>query len=212
MPQREAPRAVIFDLGGVVLGSPLHAIARYERDCEIPAGFINRVVVDTGEAGAWSRLERGLLDMEAFFEPFEVDCANAGQTVSARTMMERIGESSAPRPAMLEAVRRIRDRGLRAAALTNNWSGDGDGTRALRPHFDVFVESSVVGLQKPDPRIYEHTCEQVGVRPAQAVFLDDIGRNLKTARQLGMTTIKVDDPGEALRELEGILGFALLEK
>jgi epoxide hydrolase-like predicted phosphatase len=112
---------------------------------------------------------------------------------------------------MLEAVRRIRARGLRAAALTNNWEGEGagEGTRALRPHFDVFVESSVVGLQKPDPRIYEHACRQLGVGPEQAVFLDDIGRNLKAARALGMATIKVADADAALGELERLLGFAL---
>jgi epoxide hydrolase-like predicted phosphatase len=104
-------------------------------------------------------------------------------------------------------VARIRGRGLRAAALTNNWGGD--GTQILREHFDPFVESCVVGLRKPDPRIYLHACEAAGVRPPEAVFLDDIGRNLKPARELGMRTIKVDDPDAALAELEDALGFAL---
>ncbi len=202
-------RAVIFDLGGVVLGSPLHAIAAYEEETGIPSGFVNRVVVDTGPSGAWSRLERGELDLEAFFPAFEADCAGAGQTLSARAMMERMAEASRPRPAMLEAVRRIRDRGLAAAALTNNWGGD--GTQQLAGHFDVFVESCVVGLRKPDPAIYRHVCAEVGVEPSEAVFLDDIGRNLKPARQLGMTTIKVEEPTAALSELQEILGFPLGE-
>ena len=125
--------------------------------------------------------------------------------------MERIGESSLPRPEMLAAVQRIRECGLVTAALTNNWSaeGKGDGTRVLEPHFDFFIESSVLGLRKPDPRIYTHTCERIGIEPEQAVFLDDIGRNLKTARQLGMTTIKVAEPAAALAELEALLGFPL---
>jgi epoxide hydrolase-like predicted phosphatase len=110
---------------------------------------------------------------------------------------------------MLEAVRRIRARGLLAAALTNNWAGEGDATRALEPHFDVFVESSAVGLRKPDPRIYAYACERIGVEPREAVFLDDIGRNLKPARELGMLTIKVDEPEGALAELEEVLGFPL---
>jgi epoxide hydrolase-like predicted phosphatase len=205
-------RAVIFDLGGVVLDSPLHAISRYERDRGIPAGFINRVVVDTGEAGAWSRLERGKLGMQEFFVAFSDDCARAGQEVSAEELMGRIGESSAPRPIMLEAIRRIRDRGLHAAALTNNWVSEDEsrGSGALRPHFDTFIESSVLGLQKPDPRIYEHTCERIGIAFAEAVFLDDIGRNLKSARRLGMRTIKVDEPKASLAELEEILGFPLV--
>jgi putative hydrolase of the HAD superfamily len=202
-------RAVIFDLGGVVLGSPLHAIAALERDEGIPAGFVNRLVASAGPAGAWARLERGELDLEAFYAAFDRECAEAGHALSARRLMERIALASQPRPAMLTAVARIRERGLRAAALTNNWSGEGDGTRALRGHFDVFVESSALGLRKPDPRIYEHACRCLAIEAREAVFLDDIGSNLKAARALGMTTIKVSAPEQALAELEAVLGFAL---
>jgi len=204
-------RAVIFDLGGVILDSPLHAIARFERERKIEPGFVNRVVVSAGQTGAWARLERGELSMEAFFGAFEKDCEATGARLSARDLMECIGEAAAPRPRMLEAVRRIRSGGLRAVALTNNWVGDEMGTDVLKPHFDVFVESSVVGLRKPDPQIYRHTCDAVGIAPSEAIFLDDIGRNLKAARALGMTTIKVDDPDDALRDLEALLGMTLLD-
>lgn len=204
-------RAVIFDLGGVVLGSPLHAIAEFETHHDIPAGFVNRVVAETGPEGAWGRLERGLLDLERFVAAFEADCARAGRRIDARAMMERMAAASQPRPRMLDAVRRIRDAGLLAAALTNNWASEerDDGTRALRHHFDAFFESSVLGLQKPDPRIYHHACRELGIEPVEAVFLDDIGRNLKSARALGMTTLKVDDPDQALDELERVLGIVL---
>jgi putative hydrolase of the HAD superfamily len=202
--------AVVFDLGGVVMDSPLRAIARYERDHGLPAGAINRVVVHTGETGAWSRLERGELTQEAFLSPFEDDCRACGVELSGERLMAYIAEASVPRPRMLEAIRRVRARGLRAAALTNNWVREGtpEGHR-LREHFDVFVESARVGLRKPDPRIYELVCRQLGVVPSRAAFLDDIGRNLKTARALGMSTIKVDDPDVALRELGALLGFDL---
>src|SRR5258706_4001659 len=96
---------VIFDLGGVVLGSPLHAIARFERARGIPAGFINRVVVSSGPVGAWSRLERGELRVEAFVPAFEADCLAAGHEVAAGPMMAAIQEESQPRPAMLAAIR-----------------------------------------------------------------------------------------------------------
>jgi epoxide hydrolase-like predicted phosphatase len=204
-------RAVIFDLGGVILGSPLHAIADFEVEAGIPAGRINRIVVDTGPEGAWSRLERGELAMETFFSDFERDCAEAGVTISARALMAVVEAAAIPRPRMVRAVARIRESGLGTAALTNNWIGDDDGSRRLRAHFDVFVESSVVGLRKPDPRIYHHCCGEVGVAPDEAVFLDDIGSNLKAARALGMTTIKVDDPDEALRELGERIGLKLLD-
>jgi len=203
--------AVVFDLGGVVMDSPLHAIARYERDHGLPAGAIGRVVVDSGDGGAWSRLERGELTLEAFLAPFEADCRACGVAVDGARMMAYIAKAGVPRPQMLEAIRRIRGRGLRVAALTNNWVRE--GARAghrLREHFDAFVESAMVGLRKPDPRIYELVCRELGVAPAQAAFLDDIGRNLKTARALGMTTIKVEDPVAALRQLGAILGLDLL--
>ena len=76
-------RAVLFDIGGVVVGSPLDAIARYERDQGIPAGFINRVVLSSGPQGAWSRLERGELRLDAFFAAFDSECENAGCRISA---------------------------------------------------------------------------------------------------------------------------------
>ena len=169
---------------------------------------MNGVVVDSGPTGAWSRLERGEIDMEDFHRAFEAECLGAGHAVSGAELMLRIA-TCGPRPTMVEAIRRIRARPLAVAALTNNWSSEEDGTGPLRAEFDVFVESSVVGLRKPDPRIYEHVCSELAVAPSQAVFLDDIGRNLKTARTLGMTTLKVDDPGAALDALADILGFPL---
>ncbi len=203
-------RAVIFDLGGVILGSPLHAIANFETRHRIPSGRINRVVVDSGRDGAWSRLERGEMPMREFYAAFELDCEAAGVMLSARVLMEEIGAAAQPRPTMIRAVARIRNGGLGTAALTNNWIGEDDAGAFLKPHFDVFVESSVIGLRKPDPRIYQHTCEAIGVEPEEAIFLDDIGRNLKAARALGMTTIKVDDPDEALGALGELIGIALL--
>ncbi len=204
-----AIRAVIFDLGGVVLGSPMHAIAAYERELGIAAGSINRVVADTGAEGAWGRLERGRIGFVEFIPAFEAECAAAGFAIDARSMMERIAAESQPRPAMLAAIRSLRARGLRVAALTNNWASDeGDtGTRSLSGHFDAFFESSALGLQKPDPRIYEHACTALAIAPSEAVFLDDIGRNLKTARALGMTTIRVETPEQALAELTALLGL-----
>jgi len=202
-------RAVIFDLGGVVVGSPLHAIASYERELGLERHAVNRVVVSTGHPGAWSRLERGELELEQFYPAFEADCTAAGFTIDAREMMRRIALATEPRPVMLEAIRRLRAAGLRVGALTNNWIAEEEGTGVLAPYFDVFVESAVVGMRKPDPRIFEHACELLGVLPADTAFLDDIGLNLKAARELGMRTIKVDDPDAALDELGTLVGLAL---
>jgi putative hydrolase of the HAD superfamily len=198
---------VLFDVGGVVTDSPLDAIARYERDHGLAWNAINHAVVASGEAGAWSRLERGELDLDDFYALFEADCRGCGLTVDGRAMFAYIAQARAPRPRVLEAIGRLRARGVRVGALTNNWrTGDAD-PRGLRPHFDVFVESSVVGLRKPDPRIYRLACRKLGVEPRETAFLDDIGRNLKAARDLGMATIKVGDPERALADLGALVGF-----
>ena len=137
-------------------------------------GFVNRVVVSTGPQGAWSRLERGELGMGDFQRAFEEECAEAGHRVSGVELMLRIG-TCGPRPAMLAAIRGIRSRGLRVAALTYNWVTEepdaqaGDRAPELRALFDVFVESSVVGLRKPDPRIYEHVLEALSVSAPEAM-------------------------------------------
>jgi len=204
--------AVVFDIGGVVQESPLHAIARYEREHGLPENVINRAVVAAGERGAWARLERGELTVEAFYAPFETDCRAHGLEVSGPRVMEYIAGAGVARPRMVEAIRRIRARGLRVGALTNNWAKETpDPPHPLRELFHVFVESRAVGMRKPDPRIYQLVCRELGVEPTATAFLDDIGRNLKSARALGMTTIKVDAPEAALRELGALLGFDLLD-
>lgn len=209
-------RAVIFDLGGVVFGSPLHAIRRYEQANGIEENFVNRLVVSAGPEGSWQRMERGELVMgPEFFAAFDDDVRAADPSVAARfsaeEMMAAIAEESKPRPQMVDALRRLRARGYTVAALTNNWISEEErepadaGEAAMRAEvralFDDYVESSVVGLRKPDPAIYRLACGRIGVEPREAVFLDDIGSNLKSARALGMTTIKVDDPDDALAEL-----------
>ena len=206
---------VLFDMGGVVMESPLHAIARYESAQGLPANAINRAIAASGEQGAWARLERGELTAETFCAPFEADCRAHGVEVSGAAIMAAIAEAGIARPIMLEAIRRLRAHGLRVGALTNNWkrSGPDDDVipHRLRGHFDVFIESRLVGLRKPDPRIYELACRELRVSPERTAFLDDIGGNLKPARALGMSTIKVDDPRRALEELSGLVNLDLLD-
>jgi epoxide hydrolase-like predicted phosphatase len=127
--------------------------------------------------------------------------------VAGAEVLRVIAEAVQPRPRMLEAVERVRAAGLRVGVITNNWKADDAGWSGLADRFDAFVESAVERIRKPDPRIYEIACERLGVEPAECVFLDDIGSNLKPARAMGMTTIKVVDPDQALGELSAVLGF-----
>ena len=130
--------------------------------------------------------------------------------------MAAIAEAGVARPIMLEAIRRLRARSFRVGALTNNWKRSGleDDVipHRLKSHFDVFIESRVVGLRKPDPKIYALACRELGVPPERTAFLDDIGGNLKPARALGMATIKVDDPRQALEELGRMVNLDLVSQ
>lgn len=204
-------RAVIFDLGGVVFPSPFDVFDDYERERGLPERFIRTVVAESADHGAWARFERSELGFADFCAAFEAECAAAGGTVDATTLMAGISRGFAPRPAMVRAIERLRDGGLRIGALTNNWAAT-DGRERLTttsPIFDVVVESAVEGLRKPDPAIYELVCDRLAVEPAACVFLDDLGVNLKPARAMGMTTIKVIEPRTALAELSGHVGLDL---
>ena len=206
-------RAVIFDLGGVVFPSPFEAFDAYDHGNALEKGTVRALIRHSSETGAWSRLERGELSMDAFVLELEAEALEAGFELDARQLMQLVASSLGPRVEMTHAIERIRARGLRTAALTNNWA---DERRESSPDgirdsglFDVIVESAVEGLRKPDPRIYELALARLDVLASEAIFLDDLGMNLKPARDMGMTTIKVVDPHDALAELGAVLGFDL---
>ena len=208
--------AALFDFGGVILSSPFDAFAAYEREAGLPEDFIRSLNATNPDANAWARMERNDVSIEEFCDLFEAEARDAGHEIDARAVLSRLrGEI---RPEMVEALRRCKAR-LKTACLTNNFVApdtehpDGrmdpesfDGVMEL---FDVVVESSKAGCRKPDPRFYEIACEELGIEPSEAVFLDDLGINLKPARAMGMTTIKVVDPSEAIAELERVVGFPL---
>jgi putative hydrolase of the HAD superfamily len=210
-------KAVIFDFGGVILSSPFEAFARYERENGLPEGFLRQLNATNPDTNAWARLERSEVDLAGFAELYEAEAREAGQTIDGAAVLGLlVGEL---RPEMVEALRRCHER-LRTALLTNNFvaAGDGDGVgdaphrgplAEVLDHFDVIVESSRAGVRKPDPAIYELVCAELAIEPSEAVFLDDLGINLKPARAMGMTTIKVADPARAIAELEDVVGFAL---
>jgi putative hydrolase of the HAD superfamily len=200
-------RAVLFDLGGVVLGSPFAGIVAYEHKHGLGRGFVTGHIKQSGEQGAFSRLERGELDVAGFAAAFAEECTARGVTLDGHELIATISAGAAPRPRYLRAIASIRAHGLLAAALTNNWHGD--GVDALAPAFDLFLESSKLGMRKPDPRIYRLACERLGVSASEVAYLDDIGGNLKPARELGMTTLLVSDADAALDELGGLLGLTL---
>jgi putative hydrolase of the HAD superfamily len=210
-------RAALFDFGGVIVGGPFEAFSTYERDHDLPDGFLRRVNATDPDTNAWARLERGEVDIEGFGPLFEAESAALGHPVDGRQVLALLTGAAGPsglRPAMVDAVRRCGER-LATGLLTNNFvTVGGEGMQTSRfaevlALFDAIIESSQVGVRKPDPRFYELACATLAIDPTEAVFLDDLGINLKPARAMGMTTIKVGDPTVAIAELEQVVGFAL---
>jgi putative hydrolase of the HAD superfamily len=207
--------AVLWDFGGVLLTSPFEAFARYEEEAGLPAGFIRRLNATNPDDNAWARLERGDLDRDGFASQFENEARELGGEVSGHRVLDLL--AGEVRPVMVTALVRCRAAGLRNACLTNNFDAwdatDAPARRAelseLMALFDVVVESSKAGVRKPEPRFYEIACELLAVEPTACVFLDDLGVNLKPARAMGMTTIKVGDPAMALADLQSVLGISL---
>jgi putative hydrolase of the HAD superfamily len=204
--------AVLWDFGGVITTSPFEAFTRYERENDLPADFIRGLNAANHHENAWAKFERSQVPFDEFCDLYEAEATAAGHSIDARAVIGCL--SGDIRPQMVRALATIRSAGLRQACLTNNFFrfDDADTSRARSPildTFDVIVESSVIGVRKPEPRFYEIACEQLSIEPAKAVMLDDLGVNLKPAREMGMRTIKVIDPDAALAELSEILGLRL---
>lgn len=196
----DRPRGAVFDLGGVVFESPLHAISAFEVETGLPNQTVASIVSEEGADGAWSRLERGEISLGDFTESFASEFSDRGFKVDVRMLMHRVESSLVVRPAVVTAIERLRAHGVVVAALTNNWTPMSH--LEIAGHFDVFVESVVEGVRKPEPEIYLRTAARLGVATPALVMLDDLGVNLKSARSLGMITYKVDDPADAIAWLD----------
>ena len=204
--------AVFFDFGGVILSSPFEAFEVYEARSNLPLGTLRTINSHNPNSNAWARLERGELSIEEFVQVFQTEAFELGYEVDGMQVLGCL--SGEIRPAMVEAVRRCQLE-MGTALLTNNfvaaspnWSSGGSFA-ALLPLFDVVVESSTAGCRKPERQFYEIALQQMQVEASSVIFLDDLGINLKPARELGMRTIKVEDPTVALQELEEVLGIDL---
>ena len=210
-------RAVLFDFGGVITTSPFEAFRRFEVERGLPSGFLQRINRTNSDDNAWARFERGELTPEAFDVAFAAESRAAGHQVHGLEVVALI--YGKVRPRMIRAVDRCRKHFI-TACLTNNFghhrddetSPDagktGDWKDAL-DLFDAVIESSKVGARKPEPEFFEFACHKLSIDPGEAVFLDDLGANLKPARLMGMRTIKVTDPDLALDELASVLEIDL---
>ena len=206
--------AVIWDFGGVLTSSPFEAFTRFETERGLPADIIRRTNAANHLDNAWAKFERAEVDIEAFDGLFAAESLALGAEVRGKDVLPLLAGDL--RPEMVEALRRIKSR-FKTGCITNNLPANAIGSAGGRTLyitevmvlFDHVIESAKIGLRKPDPKIYHMMVEALAVDPAACVYLDDLGVNLKPARDMGMTTIKVRDAKQALAELEAATGLSL---
>jgi putative hydrolase of the HAD superfamily len=206
--------AVIWDFGGVLTSSPFDAFTRFEAERGLPADIIRRTNTANHLENAWAKFERAEVDVETFDRLFAAESLALGAEVRGRDVLPLL--SGDLRPEMVEALRRIKSK-FKTGCITNNLPANAIGSAGGRTLyiaevmalFDHVIESAKIGLRKPDPKIYRMMVEALGVDPKRCIYLDDLGINLKPARDMGMTTIKVVGAKQALLELEAATGLSL---
>ena len=206
--------AVIWDFGGVLTSSPFEAFARFETERDLPADIIRRTNAANHLENAWAKFERAEVDIETFDRLFAAESSALGAEVRGKDVLPLLAGDL--RPEMVEALRRIKSK-FKTGCITNNLPANAIGSASGRTLylaevmvlFDHVIESAKIGLRKPDPKIYRMMVEALAVDPKRCIYLDDLGVNLKPARDMGMTTIKVRDAKQALAELEAATGLSL---
>jgi putative hydrolase of the HAD superfamily len=209
-----AIEAVIFDFGGVLTSSPFEAFARFETERGLPIDIIRRTNAANHLENAWAKFERAEVDVDTFDKLFAEESRVLGAEVRGRDVLPLLQGDL--RPEMVEALKRIKAR-FKTGCITNNLPANAIGSMTGRSLyvaevmvlFDHVIESAKIGLRKPDPRIYKMMVETLTVDPKACVYLDDLGGNLKPAREMGMTTIKVASGAQAIAELEAATGLKL---
>jgi putative hydrolase of the HAD superfamily len=206
--------AVIWDFGGVLTTSPFEAFTRFETERGLPADIIRRTNATNHWENAWAKFERAEVDLDAFDRLFAAESLALGAEVRGKDVLPLL--SGDLRPEMVEALRRIAAK-FKTGCITNNLPANAIGSASGRTLyiaevmvlFNHVIESAKIGMRKPDPRIYRMMVEALSVDPHKCVYLDDLGVNLKPAREMGMKTIKVTNALQAISELETATGLSL---
>lgn len=202
-------KAVIWDFGGVITSSPFEAFNKFELDNNLPKDIIRTINSENPDDNAWAKFERNDIDINEFDTLFSKEADKKGFQISGKQVVKLL--SGDIRKPMVDFLLSLKEN-YKLGCITNNIQNSKDDkvnhlnqASQVMKIFDHIIESSKVGLRKPDPKIYYMSCDALGVRPEECIYLDDLGINLKPARKIGMTTIKVIDPNEAIDEVKKYL-------
>lgn len=209
------PKAIIFDFGGVFTSSPVEEFFAFEEKHNLPKKFIGGVIKENHHTNAWAQFERAEMSREAFNTAFAEETKAAGYEITGDTLLSILKVKM--KSPMIDLLGKVKDAGYKTGCITNNLPGissvdmvseqDAPLAEETMAKFDHVIESSIAGVRKPEAKIYNMMCEALNVKPAECVFLDDLGINLKGAQAVGMQTIKVPlfDVSPAVDELMALL-------
>jgi len=209
--------AAVFDMGGVILAGGPSDVRAFGARVGLDAKSWSELRRDIfGNEGAWAAIERGEISFERFCSEMSRRIRERGGTVDSRLASQFMGDRAEAeqrkrlRKKVIAAIKSIRTR-MPTALLTNNiveWRPTWSRILDVESMFDVIVDSSEIGMRKPETRIYEHTRSALGVEHHEIFFVDDLGQNLKSARDLGWQTLLYTDTDRVLGVLERIVDGA----
>ena len=205
-------KTIIFDFGGVITNSPIEAFKLLEEKHGYDKGIITNINMNNPDNNAWAKSERGEIDINTFLEEFEKEALSIGQKINAKEILQQLYGSL--RKNMINKIKLLSNsKKYKLICLTNVLKGVDiftpkervEAVKNVMSYFDIIYESYKLNMRKPEARIYQYILKELNIEPQETVFLDDLGMNLKSARQLGINTIKVIEPNEAIYELDQIL-------
>ena len=200
-------KAIIWDFGGVITSSPFDAFNEFEEVNGLPKDIIRTINSENPDMNAWAQFESNSITIDQFDDLFLKEAKAKGFDIKGRDIIKLLKGSI--RENMVSFLRELKA-DFKLGCITNNVKPSSEEntdneTKEAMSIFDHVIESSIVGIRKPNPEIYMMSCDALKVSPDQCIYLDDLGINLKPARELGMTTIKVIHPEDAIQEVRNLL-------
>tara|TARA_B100001996_G_scaffold16545_1_gene13770 strand:+ start:4003 stop:4617 length:615 start_codon:yes stop_codon:yes gene_type:complete len=200
-------KAIIWDFGGVITSSPFEAFNEFEEENGLPKDIIRTINSENPDMNAWAKFESNSITIDEFNDLFLDEAKAKGFDIKGRDIIKLLKGSI--RKNMVSFLRELKS-DFKLGCITNNVKSSSEEntdneTKEAMSIFDHVIESSIVGIRKPNPEIYMMSCDALNVSPDQCIYLDDLGINLKPARELGMTTIKVIQPEDAIQEVRNLL-------
>ena len=200
-------KAIIWDFGGVITSSPFEAFNQFEEANDLPKDIIRTINSENPDTNAWAKFESNSITIDVFNDLFLKEAKAKGFDIKGRDIIKLLKGSI--RKNMVSFLRELKS-DFKLGCITNNVKSSSEEnndneTKEAMSLFDHVIESSIVGIRKPNPEIYMMSCDALKVSPDQCIYLDDLGINLKPARELGMATIKVIQPEDAIQEVRNLL-------